>query len=261
MQPLDLLGLLPRSSGSAVPDEWFALLNAERWCDRHRALKCLLALLADQTQLVPADYTDVIRGLARCLSGHHHILVTMAARAIAKLVTLLGKDVGECARSLIPLLLKRGGVRNTQVAEAVHGALEALACCSAVNLVDAIDGSTAAAVDKDKLVQVSAMKFLRACAAKATTLPDLPALMGIVLPLTDSKHNSVRDGAFAVLAAAAACTQLDSDAAMAWLDELPPEKSLQVHVLLGHALDAAISADPDSDAFDSVAVNAMRQQQ
>ena len=258
VKPFDLYLALQREfdprakAGTMGADKWSRKLASDKWTERKEAAELLSTSLAGKTKLVSADYTEVAKGLKQRLGDSNLNVVAVAIRAMGALAAPLGKDFASHAKRLAPALFEKGGVKNSQVVEAVKSTLDTMAS-SCLLLEEAIEIAKPASGSKDGLVQACAVRCVRACLLKteaAAITKQLTPLKDFLLPLTDGSTADVRTAAFETFSAA--CGLLESAAAASWLDLLPPKKSARVQELLGlQPQPVAAAAAPDKTKLSS----------
>ena len=157
VEPFDLHAALPKA-------KWLKAVAGEKWGERKAAADQIVDLLADQWALVASDYSDIVRALKKLTSDANINVVSSSVRAMASLGRTLGKDgFGAHARKLAPGLLEKAA--DKKLGAPVGGALEAFTAAGCIGLADALEIAQPAVGDKNPLVQIAALKWLKAAAA------------------------------------------------------------------------------------------------
>jgi hypothetical protein len=72
---------------------------------------------------VPADYTEVAKGLKKLLADSNMSVVSCAVKAIGALAPPLGRDgFGAHAKKLAPALVEKSGVKNLPLSQVASAA-------------------------------------------------------------------------------------------------------------------------------------------
>ena len=152
-----------------VPGNFHEALASSKWKERKEAVEGLYAVL-NVPRIKDADWTEVNRGLAKCMKDANVAVVTQAAQCIDLLAKGLRNAYGRYRPVVMPPIMERLKEKKASVADALGGALDAV--FMSTNLGECLEDISAFLGNKNPQVKEGTMKFLIRC---LRTTKDVPA--------------------------------------------------------------------------------------
>lgn len=180
LEPVDVISKLPA-------DLHFRMSSA-KWKDRKEALEDVDAVLSKAPKLAHADYSDLVRLLAKCMKDANIQVVQLAASAIEYLSKGLKDGFHKYQNLVVGPMIERTKEKKPSVADALAAALDSIFTYS--GLLDVLEETLNGMRHKTPQIKISATNYLQRCLAN-TTVPPKTAQIDTIMEtavklLTDS---------------------------------------------------------------------------
>ncbi|KAH7149041.1 armadillo-type protein [Dactylonectria estremocensis] len=189
----------PQDISKKIPPNFSDMLASSKWKDRKEAVDGLHQAL-NVPRIKDSDFSEVSRGLAKCMKDANVAVVTQAALCIQSLATGLRKGFGKYRTTVMQPIMDRLKEKKVTVAEALGGALDAV--FMSTDLTECLEDIIAYLVNKNPQVKEGTMKFLIRC---LRTTRDVPSKTEIVTicesgkKLLSESSPALRDGGAEIL--------------------------------------------------------------
>ncbi|TSM20280.1 Cytoskeleton-associated protein 5 [Bagarius yarrelli] len=196
LEPVEILSKLPK--------DFYEKIEAKKWQERKEVLE-VLETLTKNPKLEVGEYGDVVKALNKVIGKDTNVmLVTLAAKCVARLATGLRRKFGTYAGHLVPTILEKFKEKKAQVVQALQEALDAVFLSTTLEKVN--EDVLAVMDNKNPSIKQQATLFLarsfRHCTP--TMLPKnlLKPLCVALLKQVNDSAPEVRDAAFEALGTA-----------------------------------------------------------
>ncbi|KAH7148282.1 armadillo-type protein [Dactylonectria macrodidyma] len=189
----------PQDISKKIPPNFSDMLASSKWKDRKEAVDGLHQAL-NVPRIKDSDFSEVNRGLAKCMKDANVAVVTQAALCIQALATGLRKGFGKYRTIVMQPIMDRLKEKKVTVADALGGALDAV--FMSTDLTECLEDIIAYLVNKNPQVKEGTMKFLIRC---LRTTRDVPSKTEIVTicesgkKLLSESSPALRDGGAEIL--------------------------------------------------------------
>lgn len=189
----------PQDVTKQIPANFSDMLASSKWKDRKEAVDALHQALS-VPRIKDSDFSEVNRGLAKCMKDANVAVVTQAALCIQALGSGLRKGYGKYRTIVMQPIMDRLKEKKPSVAEALGGALDAV--FASTDLTECLEDITTYLTNKNPQVKEGTMKFLIRCLRTTRDVPSKPEIAGICDSgkklLSESSHK-LRDGGAEIL--------------------------------------------------------------
>lgn len=189
----------PQDVLKSVPPNFSDQLASSKWKDRKEAVEGLYKAL-DVPKIKDADFSEINRGLAKCMKDANVAVVTQAAQCIELLAKGLRKSYAKYRSVVMQPIMDRLKEKKASVADALGGALDAV--FQATSLSECLEDITAYLSNKNPQVKEGTMKFLIRCLRTTRDVPSKPEIVSIVesgKKLLSESSPALRDGGAEIL--------------------------------------------------------------
>ncbi|KAH3685138.1 hypothetical protein WICPIJ_003905 [Wickerhamomyces pijperi] len=198
MDPYDLMD--PVDVLSKIPEDLSAKVSVTKWKERVEALTEVDEILKKVIKLADADYTDLVRTLAKCIKDVNVQVVTLAANCIEYISKGLRERFHKYYTIVLNPLLERLKEKKQSVLDSLNGALDATFQSS--SLSDILEETLVALKHKTPQVRLASSQFLVRCLRETTVAPKRPEVESIIttaIKLAGDTLADVRNNAFQII--------------------------------------------------------------
>ncbi|KAI5461968.1 armadillo-type protein [Mariannaea sp. PMI_226] len=189
----------PQDVTKKIPANFSEMLASSKWKDRKEAVDALHQAL-NVPRIKDSDFSEVNRGLAKCMKDANVAVVTQAALCIQALATGLRKSYAKYRTIVMQPIMDRLKEKKATVADALGGALDAV--FTSTDLTECLEDITAYLTNKNPQVKEGTMKFLIRCLRTTRNVPSKPEIAGLCdsgKKLLSESSPALRDGGAEIL--------------------------------------------------------------
>lgn len=189
----------PQDVLKKVPSDFSEQLASSKWKDRKEAVDALYQAL-NVPRIKDGEFSEIVRGLAKCMKDANVAVVTQAAQCIDLLAKGLRKAFSRYRPVVMQPILDRLKEKKASVADALGAALDAV--FMSTNLTDCLEDITAYLGNKNPQVKEGTMKFLIRCLRTTREVPSKPEIGTICesgKKLLAESSPALRDGGAEIL--------------------------------------------------------------
>lgn len=189
----------PQDVLKKIPPNFHDQLASSKWKDRKEAVEALYQAL-NVPRMKDSDFSEINRGLAKCMKDANVAVVTQAAQCIELLAKGLRKSYAKYRTTVMQPIMDRLKEKKTTVADALGGALDGV--FMATSLGECLEDITAYLSNKNPQVKEGTMKFLIRCLRTTRDVPSKPEIASICesgKKLLSESSPALRDGGAEIL--------------------------------------------------------------
>ncbi|KAH0558462.1 hypothetical protein GP486_004883 [Trichoglossum hirsutum] len=184
---------------SKVPKDFQESVSSTKWKDRKDALDALYAVL-NVPRIKDADFSEIIRSLAKCMKDANIAVVTVAANCVDVLAKGIRKGFPRYRSVIMAPMMERLKEKKQSVADALGQALDSV--FAATSLTDCLEETLEFLKHKNPQVKLETVRFLIRCLRTTRDVPQKPEVKSIADAATKQLADSsevVRSGAAEIL--------------------------------------------------------------
>lgn len=189
----------PQDITKNIPPNFSDMLASSKWKDRKEAVEGLAKAL-DVPRIQDSDFSEINRGLAKCMKDANVAVVTQAAQCIEALAKGLRKGYAKYRTVVMQPIMDRLKEKKVTVADALGGALDAV--FASTDLTECLEDITTYLTNKNPQVKEGTMKFLIRCLRTTRDVPS-KAEIGTICEsgkkLLSESSPALRDGGAEIL--------------------------------------------------------------
>ncbi|KAM6538042.1 hypothetical protein FALCPG4_003926 [Fusarium falciforme] len=189
----------PQDITKKIPPNFSDLLASSKWKDRKEAVDGLHQAL-NVPRIKETDFSEITRGLAKCMKDANVAVVTQAAFCIEALAKGLRKGFAKYRTTVMQPIMDRLKEKKATVADALGAALDSV--FASTDLTECLEDITAYLSNKNPQVKEGTMKFLIRCLRTTRDVPSKPEQATICesgKKLLSESSPALRDGGAEIL--------------------------------------------------------------
>ncbi|CAG9988583.1 unnamed protein product [Clonostachys byssicola] len=189
----------PQDVTKNIPSNFHEGLASSKWKDRKEAVEGLYNAL-NVPRIKDSDFSEINRGLAKCMKDANVAVVTQAAQCIEALAKGLRQGYGKYRSIVMQPIMDRLKEKKVTVSDALGAALDAV--FTSTNMTECLEDITAYLSNKNPQVKEGTMKFLIRCLRTTRDVPSKPEITSICesgKKLLSESSPALRDGGAEIL--------------------------------------------------------------
>lgn len=184
---------------SKIPSNFNTQITSSKWKERKEALEELLTIV-NQPKIQDADYSDLMRTLAKCMKDANIQVVALAANSIECMAKGLRTGFAKYQPTVLSPMLERLKEKKQSVSDSIGAALDAV--YQSTSLSDILEETLDFLKHKTPQVKIETAKFVSRCLSTTKTIPKPAEIKSIIehsIKLLSDTQEPVRSGGAQIL--------------------------------------------------------------